>query len=531
MGSGRGVFAGGRGGSRSPIWEAVDRSQQPCVFFGQGKCTKGDSCQFSHASAVESGSNRATDSSSASPRTDTPEERVQARAEHHSARTQTTLNSGTPQTSGDGREGTNAVRVSKTDSAGQVLDVARPPAERRSRPSSPAERLSGPPSLAERRSGPSPPEERRSGPSSQRDSAVGGVPSTMGPPLVVGGDGNTYVIGPDGPVLLEAVMRTMAAAKGESIATSSATHKETNVEPKQHMTKSHDISYQARGAASSRLSEKAPTQSGVIALPDGGFMTRKKRAAELQLLRDDRCEKDRLVRQRHVREQEKVQERRPGMSENRGAPGGGRVSIMDRLGPAKQAQGRQTTTQRPVGPSARSWSAAPDHPITRKQETRQHSAPVDRSKNSAQPSPSSVLSRAQALGTARSTRWVEGGKGDIAFSGKGLVARPTVQRKAAALDFKIPTLGEIKSKKAKAEETGAAATTKPEGRVAVKPNPYNGFSATQGNNGATVTPKTSSPTVAKDVQNTEGAPSPEPAVQPVLPKLDAADMDEFSEWL
>lgn len=522
MGSGRGVFAGGRGGSRSPIWEAVDRSQQPCVFFSQGKCTKGDLCQFSHASAVESGSNRATDSSSASPRTDTPEERVQARAEQHSARTQTTLNSGTPQTSGDGREGTNALRIGKTDSAGQVLDVARPPAERRSRPSSPTERLGGPPS----------PAERRSGPSSQRDSAVGGVPSTMAPPLVVGGDGNTYVIGPDGPVLLEAVMRTMAAAKGESIATSSATHKETNVEPKQHMTKSHDRSYQARGAASSRLPEKAPTQSGVIALPDGGFMTRKKRAAELQLLRDDRGEKNsRLVRQRNVREQEKVQERRPGTSENRGAPTGGRVSIMDRLGPAKQAQGRQTTTQRPVGPSARSWSVAPDHPITRKQETRQHGAPVDRSKNNVQTSASSVLSRAQALGTARSTRWVEGGKGDIAFSGKGLVARPTVQRKAAVLDFKIPTLGEIKSKKAKAEGTGAAATTKPEGRVAVKPNTYNGFSATQGNNGDTVTPKTSSPTVSKDVHDTEGALSLEPAVQPVLPKLDAADMDEFSEWL
>ncbi|CAN0518840.1 unnamed protein product, partial [Ectocarpus sp. 12 AP-2014] len=49
MAAGRGGFGGGRGGPRSQGWETVDRSKQTCVFFVQGKCTKGDACPFSHA--------------------------------------------------------------------------------------------------------------------------------------------------------------------------------------------------------------------------------------------------------------------------------------------------------------------------------------------------------------------------------------------------------------------------------------------------------------------------------------------------
>lgn len=466
MGGGRGGFGGGRGPPRAQGWETVDRSKQACVFFAQGKCTKGDACSFSHSNPAEGGVNQAPVSAPqgvpggqvpAGP----PLARMPAARDANASQTE--------------------VRAAVAEESNGVnINSAGFPGKGRGAASASVAVLS-----------------------SNQVGAFGG--GTTGPAAVVGGAGKTsYVTGRNG----------------------------------QHPASSLD------------QRQETPGHTGIIALPDGGFVTRK-RAAELQLGRDERSETEpRQVRQRDDREHGRAQERRPALrSGNRGVTPGGRVSIMDRLGPAKQSPERESTRARVVAP-AMPRPEVPGQQVRRREEPRQHSTPVERPV--LQPSSPTPLPRSRVQSSARLTHRAESGRGDGVSASQ--VARPTTvaqQQKPSALDFKIPTLDEIKSRKAKAEGAAPEAAKRREGRpgnVAKGGQLYAGSterwkhgSTTSANRSEAavdpdvLTPHSSAPAVAAEVQTPVAEPAPAPAHAPAVqsdpPQLDAEDMDEFSEWL
>lgn len=566
MGGGRVAFAGGRGSSRAFPWEAIDRSVQHCIFFAQGKCTKGDLCPFSHACpdlGISGGAQRSTDTSSLShllQRTEMP-----------------TVQESTVNTlSGCGHSG--------------VVDGS-----------------------ALSKMGPS-----------RRHAAFGSIPNAGGPPFVVGPDGATYVIGPDGPVFLDTVVRIADSGRANG-AFAVPAKPLTPVERQDSMYHGNDD--RGRGSAISRPSEKVATkldtsgavqppemalsQGGVIALPDGGFITRK-RAAELQL-RDNLGEKHvRHARQRELGEHDKTRERRSGIQESSAtSTGSSRGSIMDRLGPARPAQstvptvdtsmgsvrpaqlthgmaqaadqpsasvgtGRLTTCKAQPAERATGYSGPArlvlgkdvvnDRSVGTEGPTTGRARPAEKTTgysglarlvpgrdtavdrgmgpirnrpdtlgqlgakrdDKRQHNSSSVLSMPQALGTARQIPRLDGGRVDRTSVYKKLDTSNT-KDPSNSVNFKVPTLEEIKNRKAKADKS--IAKTTPVSLQETKKG--NGGSPTARN--PRFSPqeqrRASSPWASK-VQDTKLAPpSPEVALPPVQPQLHAADMDEFSEWL
>lgn len=442
-----------------------------------------------------------------------------------------------PQTIADGSGGIDGARTGFSE---RHSEVERPPAARQTRP------------------GRSPPQ----------DDSFGTTPFAAAPPVLIGRDGNTYVMGPNGPILLDEVMRTMAADNGSAPPTPTPpTPAPVEQKPRAAI---HTRNEQPRATAAINAPEKAGVQTGIITLPDGGFVTRK-RAAELQRLGTTPAEKDlRRVRQRggqdpHNQPQERrsrMPESRSGMPESRGAPEsrvspesrgapppqpGNRVSVKYRLGPAKNALISAPTRETVVGPR-RSRLEPPCQLARKREEPPQRSGPIDHSRSAPQVAAPSMLARSQARDVTRPTRRLDGGGGlQTASTGRGgpSTSRPTPQRTKAVLDFKIPTLGEIKSRKAKAEVEGAKAVPqimKLKTDVAV-----NSAKAAPQREGAETmakelpTSKGSSfealhvgwcpPPSAKEERAPEPAPSPAPVVPSNTPQLDAADMDEFSEWL
>lgn len=478
MGGGRGGYGGGRAPPRAQGWEPVDRSKQACVFFAQGKCTKGEACPFSHSNPAEGGYNQASVSAPPSQPQAAPGGRFQPlSAGRPLAHMPAARDGDAPQTEIQAAVpgGTNGVKISSLGLSGKGRGVASS-------------------SVAER-SGP--------GLSSNQIVTVGG--GTAGPAAVVGGAGKaSFTTGRNGQ--------------------------------------------QARGAASYDQRRETPGHTGIIALPDGGFVTRK-RAAELQLGRDDRSATEpRHVRQRDSREQGRAQERNPASrSGNGGVAPGGRVSIMDRLGPAKQSPERPSTRVRVVAPN-RLRPEVPGQPLQKREEPRQHTTPLDRPVlQTSSPSP---LPRSRVQSSARFTRRTESGRGDGVSALQ--VTRPTAatqQQKSPTLDFKIPTLDEIKSRKAKAEGAAPEAAKKREGRPDTMEKDGQGYAGskerkpdttTSSNQSGTavvsvaLTPHSSGSPVAAEVQTPVVGPAPTPAptaVQSHPPQLDAEDMDEFSEWL
>lgn len=457
MAAGRGGFGGGRGGPRSQGWETVDRSKQTCVFFVQGKCTKGDACPFSHAIPSEGGVSQAAEANHPPQRAAVPVGRPQPPAMDSSpAPVPAARNDSVPQTKTSASEASRGGETEAMGIPGQSLASVR---------------VSG----AGR-------EEARS--FSRRVGAFGDGASKADPALAVASAGMTYV----------------TARNGQAHATSS--------------------SDQRQGAP------------GIIVLPDGGLVTRK-RAAELQLRKDERGDAEaRNVRQRDGREQGRAQERRP-TSGSRGVLPVGRVPILDRLGPVTQASDTAPTTERIVAP-ARIRREAPTLQARKREEPRPHVTPVERP--GLQPSSSSSLPRSRVMASALPTRRTGGGRGADGDS-TSAIARPAevAQRKSSALDFKIPTLDEIKSRKAKAEVAAP--------RVATKRD--QALSASNGEKPMTATPAApaaveEAPTSPNSVVATTvgvqpslplPAPAPTPTVQSDPPQLDAEDMDEFSEWL
>lgn len=449
MGGGRGGFGGGRGPGRAHGWETVDRSKQACVFFAQGKCTKGDACPFSHVTP-EAGVSQIPVVSQPPQRTGIPEGRLPqgtARAPlatGPAARNGNMLeaDTGTPQ-------GVNRGKKSTTGFPGQSSPHAgTPPASRNGRQGS------------------------------QNDDAFVSDAHTTS---VVGGAEKTN---PNGP----------------------------NDQP-------------ARAAAPLNPRKNAPGHTGIIALPDGGFVTRK-RAAELQLGKDERPETNpRQVRQREVSQ---PQERRPSVSGNRSVPSGPRVSIMDRLGPAKQASEtistRGNVTARPVRVRAEAQART-------RAEARPRITPTERPIAQTLLPPS--LSKSRGLASARPMRHTEGGRSSGVHT--STVGRPPApaQRKSPTLDFKITTLGEIKSRKAKAE---GAAAQEPATRADARPERtierVNGPSASKADTVASgsVGRASSQEEKPQPAQVQTHAPAPTTAGHEA-PQLDAEDMDEFSEWL
>lgn len=483
MGVGRGGF-GGRAAGRGQGWEAVDRSKQACVFFAQGKCTKGDACPFSHANPAEGSVNQAPVSGQPPQPETTPVGRLPPAAIGPPPTRMTTGHNGVvPRTEINAPAGTNGVRLG--GSAGFSAQ--------RGNPASAA----------------------AAGQNGATSFDQGGGAFAVSPAVVVGG-----------------------------------------------ASKATGGSGQARVSASSNRHQEASGHTGIIALPDGGFVTRK-RAAELQLGRNEVPETDaRQVRQRDGREQSRTQERRPELMAggSRGAQPGGRVSILHRLGPAKPAPERAAperaapTRTRAVAPTR----ARPEVPVleARKREgPRQHATPAER--QVAQDSSVSSLPRSRGLASALPTRRTESGRSDGVSTSP--VARPSgltqhqKHKKSTALDFKIPTLDEIKSRKAKAE--GA---TKREGKSndvvksdrdyagskESKPDPIT--SASGFSHSAVVpdvpTSHSSAPAGTAEaqppveVQTPVPVQTPAPAPAPAAhisdpPQLDAEDMAEFSEWL
>ncbi|CAM9199301.1 unnamed protein product [Laminaria digitata] len=471
MGGGRGAFAGGRGGLRPQAWEAVDRSKQSCVFFAQGKCAKGDACPFSHGTPAEGGNHQEADPVNPAQRAAVPDGRVRAGPGQPFARGPAGRDDTLPQSEQLGSDRTNGAIIDRPSHATHGEDLPRTSAVRRSEPEPPR----------------------------HQDSKFRGAPLSTGPPAVFGAGGKAF--------------RDLFQGR-------------------------HD---QARTATPLQQREKAPSQAGIIALSDGGFVTRK-RAAELQLLKDDHSGAEpRRVRPRDGREQVRAQEPRPGMPESRAAPPGGKLSILDRLGPVKQAPASAPARERAVGP-VQTRPDVPGPPFRAREEPprQHHSEPADRPRNSLQP-----LSRPQGLGAARPTRRTEGGKGDSVSTGKGLPARQNVQHKPvpakldfkmqhkpapAKLDFKITSLGEIKSRKAKAEVTGAGVALREAQNTAGEPKSGRGLATVKGSSFETAAASGFSAAVTQEVQAPAPAPSA-PAVPFDPPQLDAEDMDEFSEWL
>lgn len=477
MGIGRGGF-GGRAGGRGQGWETVDRSKQACVFFPQGKCTKGDACPFSHATPAEGGVNQAPASGHPPQSTTVPEGQLRpAATAPPPTRMPASHNGIVPQTQANTSVGTNGARLGSSGFSGQ---------------------RGGPASAAAAG--------RNEAPSSNQDGAFARGAFGTGPGAVVGGTG--MGLGRNGQ--------------------------------------------QARASGSSNQHHEAsPGHTGIIELPDGGFVTRK-RAAELQLGRDERVEAEaRQVRQRDGREQARAQElRSASMQGSRGAQSGGRVSILDRLGPAKPAPEKAPTRTRVVAPPR----ARPEVPVqeARKREGhRQHAAPAERQVVK-QTSSLSSLPRSRGLASALPTRRTESGRSDGASTSPG--ARPTgltqhQKQKSAALDFKIPTLGEIKSRKAKAEAATPAKTVPPT-KKEWKPDSSSVAKRGQGCAGGNQSKSEPRAVVVSDVPTSRlsapvaataqvqtpvpeqtPVPAPAPAVQNDPPQLDAEDMAEFSEWL
>lgn len=527
MSGSRGAFAGGRGSSRPSSWDGMDRSAQLCVFFAQGKCTKGDSCPFSHTAGVAANDsngqriNQEPDMSHTLPRVDMSAERVKMHAD------------------------TKVVSVAETrhieKNLDQVLDSVQTG--------------NGLPI---------------------QDSSTASLSSPGSPPLIKLPDGAMYVIGPDGPVALDAVVRTMGGGRGNSNATPPGLPKQPAPAEKQDSTyhRTNDQDYTSgtwRPAQDSPKkidnavvlhAERASTQGGVIALADGGFITRK-RAAEMQL-RDDRGDsRVRHIRQREIEDQEKSRERRTAVPETRSATtGSSRGSIMDRLGPATLAQGRIPSANRAAAPASlsrptqsratptiRAGALGPvrqlqigvpaaeraSNPVKlrtepgKREEKRQHNAPPPENvKISTQTSASSALSVPQTLGTARPvgtarpTRRLGGGRGE-SVGVKGGLGTTASMSKSSVLDFKVPTLDEIKSRKAKAaRETAKATIITPQETTREKPD-------------APLGTEEKFDVAHKEMSSPDQAlPSPEATVLPLAPpelQLHAADMDEFSEWL
>lgn len=662
MGGGRGVFAGGRGGSRPQAWEAADRSKQPCVFFAQDKCVKGDACPFSHATPAEGGNHQEANPVNPPQRAAVPDARVRPGPGQPFAHAPAGRDDTLPHTEQLGPDRTNDVGIGRPSHSGHGEDLQHTSALRRSDP----------------------------GPPRHQDSKFRSAPLTTGSPAMFGAGGKAYVGGPSRQLPVQAAVRTMKPSTETSAASSNMHKPGTGHQQRDLFQGGHD---QARSASPLQQREKASSQAGIIALSDGGFVTRK-RAAELQLLKDDRSEAEpRRVRPRDGRGQVRAQDPRPGMSESRGVPPGGKLSILDRLGPAQQSPASAPARERAVGPvqsrpgipglpfraredpprqhvessgppfrkheepHQHSGSAGPPFrpreeparqhgesagptfrtreepphqhggsagppfrkreesrrhgesagpsfrkreepprqhggsagppfrareepsrqhgestapsfrkreepsrqhsestaPSFRKREepprqhgepTRQQNEPADRQRNSLQP-----LSRSQGLGFARPTRRTESGKGDIVLAGKGLPDRLNTQHKPAPanldfkmqhkpapakLDFKITSLGEIKSRKAKAEVSGVrGATLKEAQKTEGQPNSVTGLATAKGSNFETTSTFGFSAAVPKEVQTPAPAPAPAPA--PTVPfdppQLDAEDMDEFSEWL
>lgn len=458
MAAGRGGFGGGRGGPRSQGWETVDRSKQTCVFFVQGKCTKGDACPFSHAIPSEGGVSQAAEANHPPQSAVVPEGRPQPPA----------MDSSPAPVPAARKDSVQQTKTSASEATqGGVMNAMRIPGQ-----SSASVRVSG-----------TGREEAGSFP--RRVGAFGDGASKADPTLAVASAGKAYVTARNG---------------------------------------------QARATSSSDQRQEAP---GIIVLPDGGLVTRK-RAAELQLRKDERGDAGaRNVRQLDGREQGRAQERRPVASGSRGVLPVGRVPILDRLGPMKQASDTGPTTERIVAP-ARIRREAPTLQARKREEPRPHIAPVERP--GLQPSSSSSLPRSRVMASALPTRRTGAGWGGDSDS-TSAIARPAAmaQRKSSALDFKIPTLDEIKSRKAKAEVVAPRVATKRDQTL----------SASNGEKPMTATPAApaaveEAPTAPNSVVSTTvgeqpslplPAPAPTPTVQSDPPQLDAEDMDEFSEWL
>lgn len=473
MGGGRGGFGGGRGPPRAQQgWETVDRSKQACVFFAQGKCTKGEACPFSHSNPAEGVYNQAPVAAPPSQ----PAPAVPVSAGPPLTRMPAARDGVAQQTEvkAAAAVGTNGVTTSSAGFSGKARGL-------------------GGASVAER-NGP--------GLSSNQVGAFGG--GTTGPAAVAGGAGNaSYVTGRNGQ--------------------------------------------QARVHAPSDQRQETPGHTGIIALPDGGFVTRK-RAAELQLGRDERSATEpRQVRQRDGREHTRAQEHRPALKTgNGGVVPGGRMSIMDRLGPAKQSPERASARARVVAPTRPRPDVA-GQPVRKREEPRQHTTPVERPV--LQTASPSSLPRSRVQSSVRLTRRTESGRGDGASALQA--TRPTAatqQQKSSALDFKIPTLDEIKSRKAKAEGAAPPAAKRREARPEKKAKGGQGYAGSKEREPDTTTsaaavpdaptPYSSAQAAAVEVQTpvVEPVPVPAPAPAPTAvqsgpPQLDAEDMDEFSEWL
>lgn len=441
----RGAFTGGRGSSRAPL-EAVDRSKQSCVFFAQGKCTKGDACPFSHASPLNDATGQAV-SRGIGP--DNEQKRAGIQGEYTKPVSEQPF-----EAISIGRNDDMHEQIKDGQANGTV--AFRGAAVRSNEERAPGMQMSG--------ANLSPP----------TDVEVGPGPFSAGPPVVIGGDGKTYVVGPEGLVPLDAVMRTMAStSKENSTSTPSSTPPNpTTAQPHQRSTL-NDSNDRARVTVASNPSqpqtlEKASGKSGIITLPDGGFVTRK-RAAKMKLLDDVYGEKDfKCVRERNAQEQSVRHERRLEKTEGRATvQAGGRPSIMDRLGPAKQPPGTATSAEKVVAPP-RTRSEAPGQPAKMREEPRQPSTLVDRLRDGSQVNRPFPLSRPKSLGTARPTRRLDESAGQTALPRKPTVARPTVNHNTASLDFKVPTLDEIKSRKRKAEKARVEETAKKTTKIGYK---------------------------------------------------------------
>lgn len=515
MGGGRGTFAGGRGNLRPSPLGGVDRSTLPCVFFAQGKCTKGDACPFSHA-AQGMGSNAGADAATSKPpdsfhalqRADISRGRVQVNQEEAQSACMTSCSeNGIPlhrNTIGEsGTGGSNLATELRGVNSGQnqqdsdLVSDAAP----------------------------------RSNKQLRHGDAFGSMPFATGPPVVRGADGATYVLGPDGPVPLEAVVRTMGAGQATGVG-GSAPRKGSSPDERQ------GTAYGDRNDQGRRLhpENKVSSQGGIIAMPDGGFMTRK-RAAELQV-GDSRCSKQiRQIQQRETMEQESTRERTSGNHENKPIPTGSRGSIMDRLGPARPLQGRGTVAERSTG-LVQSRVEAAAQISSKRDETRQHSSPIERRKSVVHTLATSTLSRSQALASGRQTRRPDAWRAGGVVSVDGGLARPTATAKSTgtktstALNFTVPTLDEIKSRKAKSQGSGAVPAKANVGEKNIEHKGQQPTTKAQGTTPESGLPaRTPSPSYKEAPSDNPAPPFPASTVQPSEQQLYAADMDEFSEWL
>lgn len=476
MGGSRGGFGGGRGAPRAQGWEPVDRSKQACVFFAQGKCTKGEACPFSHSNPAEGGYNQAPVSAPPAQPAAVPGGRLPpGSAGPPLTRMPRAQDGDAPHTEGKaaGAVGTNGVTASSAGFSVKGRGLASA-------------------SVAERNG---------AGLSSNPVGAFSG--GTTGPAALAGGAGKaSYAAGRNGQ--------------------------------------------QARVPAQSDQRQETPGHTGIIALPDGGFVTRK-RAAELQLGRDERSATEpRQVRQRDGREHNGAQERSPALRTGNGGgvTPGGRVPIRDRLGPAKQSPERASARARVVAP-ARPRPEVAGQPVRKREEPRQHTTYVERPVLQTSSPPPMPRSRVQT--SVRLTRRTESGRGDgvSALKATRSTAATQQQHKSSALDFKIPTLDEIKSRKAKAEAAAPPAAKRREARPEIMAEGAQGYPRSKEREPDTTTsanqseaaavpeapvPHSSAQAVAAEVQTPVVEPAPA-AVQSNPPQLDAEDMDEFSEWL